>query len=124
MKLYNLTLPRGLFVFRMPSTKASLNPLKVFKQLHESIHWLEILVCLIEHLLKPLKAPFPKGLGSILTFSMIENFLWPFIRNRINITFGSRDRCKASWWMSIAFATLPPRMPLLLMKLAGDHGRV
>ena len=69
------------------------------------------------------ESPLPKGLGSILAFSMIENFLWPFIRNRINITFGSRDRCKASWCMSIAFATLPPRMPLLLMKPAGDHGR-
>ena len=124
MKLYTLTLPRGLFVFRMPSTKASLNPLKVFKQQHESIHWLEILVCLIEHLLKPLKAPLHKGLGSVLAFSMTENFVWPFIRNRISIISGSRDRCKASWWMSIAFATLPPRMPLLLTKLAGDHGRV
>ena len=55
---------------------------------------------------------------------MTENFLWHCIRNNTSITFGSRDRCKASWWMSIAFATLPPRMPLLLMKLAGDHGRV
>ena len=37
---------------------------------------------------------------------------------------GLSARCKASWWMSIAFATLPPRMPLSLMKPVADRGRV
>ena len=37
---------------------------------------------------------------------------------------GLSVKCKASWWMSIAFAILPPRMPLSLMKPVGGPGRV
>ena len=110
-------------IFTMLIVKASPSPLKEFRQSLVFIPWLATHVPLVLKL-KPLEAPLPKGLGSDLVFSMTESFLSRYTRNRISIITGLSVISKASWWTSITFAILPPRMPLLHMKPVGGLGRV
>ena len=123
LKLFTQSLQRIKFIFTILIVKASPSPLKEFRQSLVFIPWLVTHVPLVLKL-TPLEAPLPTGLGSDLVFSTTKSFSSLYIRNRISIMTGLSVRCKASWWTSIAFAILPPRMPLLLMKPVGGLGRV